>query len=141
MLINEASAEDVMRTPIDTVPTLRVLPSGPFSPHTSELIASPEMRLVLEDLSRSADLVIIDSPPLLPVADAQVLLELPTIDATLIVGRTYLTTRDQARRCRAVLDRQRVRNAALVVVGGHEPTDYVYQPVSDGTRRRKVPAD
>ncbi len=140
-LVSEVSLDEVLQTPIDNMPTLRVLPSGPFSPHTSELLSSREMRHVLDELARSADLVIIDSPPLLPVADAQVLLELPVIDATLVVCRTYLTTRDQARRCRAVLERQRVRNAALVVVGGHEPTDYVYQPVTNGRRGRKVPAD
>ena len=46
-----------------------------------------------------------------------------------------MTTRDQARRRRAVLDRQRVTNAALVVVGGHEPADYDYEPPTNGRQR------
>lgn len=136
VLIGEAPLDEAMRTPIEGLPTLRVLPSGPFLPHTTELLASQEMKLVLGELARNADLVVVDSPPLLPVADAQTLLEQPAIDATLIVCRTYMTTRDQARRCRAVLDRRRVRNAALVVVGGHEPTDYVYEPTRNGRGRR-----
>jgi Mrp family chromosome partitioning ATPase len=103
----------------------------------------PEMGMVIEELSRQADLVIIDSPPLLPVADAQVLLAQPAIDASLIVCRTYLTTRDQARRCRAVLERERVSKAALVVVGGHEAADYSYEPIANGRRRlrKRVPAE
>jgi hypothetical protein len=72
---------------------------------------------------------------LLPVADAQVLLAQTVIDASLIVCRTYMTTRDQARRCRAVLERERVSKAALVVVGGHEPADYSYEPIVNGRRR------
>ena len=136
VLIGEANVEDVLQTPVDDLPNLMVLPSGQFSPHPSELLASREMNLVLGGLTRTADFVVIDSPPLLPVADSQVLLEQPVIDATLVVGRTYVTTRDQARRTRAILDRQRVTNAALVVVGGHEPAEYSYEPASNGRRRR-----
>ena len=93
------------------------------------------MGLVIEELAGQAELVVIDSPPLLPVADAQVLLAQPLIDASLIVCRTYMTTRDQARRCRAVLERERVRKAALVVVGGHEQAEYSYEPIVNGRRR------
>ena len=103
VLIGGSAAEDVLHTPIRGLTTLKIIPSGPFSPHPSDLLVRPEMGLLLEDLSRQADLVVIDSPPLLPVADAQVLLAQPGIDACLVVCRTYMTTRDQARRCRTVL--------------------------------------
>jgi capsular exopolysaccharide synthesis family protein len=135
VLVGGVAVEDVLHTPLEDVPTLRVLPSGPFPTHPSELLASREMTLALEDLARQVDLVVIDSPPLLPVADAQVLLGQPVIDASLIVCRTYMTTRDQARRCRAVIERERVRRAALVVVGGHEPAEYSYEPFENGRRK------
>lgn len=135
VLLGDASVDDVLHTPIDGLGTLRILPGGPFSPHPSDLLLRPEMSLLIEDLARQADLVVIDTPPLLPVADTQVLLEQPVIDASLIVCRTYMTTRDQARRTRAVLDRERVRKAALVVVGGHEATEYSYEPIANGGRR------
>lgn len=143
VLIGGTSLEAALDTPIAGLTTLRILPSGPFSPHPSDLLMRPEMGMVIEEVSRQADLVIIDSPPLLPVADAQVLLAQPAIDASLIVCRTYLTTRDQARRCRAVLERERVSKAALVVVGGHEAADYSYEPIANGRRRlrKRVPAE
>jgi tyrosine-protein kinase len=143
VLIGGSALEDVLHTPIQGLNTLKIIPSGPFSPHPSDLLVRPEMGLLLEDLSRQADLVVIDSPPLLPVADAQVLLAQPGIDACLVVCRTYMTTRDQARRCRAVLERERVSRAALVVVGGHEPADYSYEPIVNGRRRgrKRVPAE
>lgn len=142
VLVGGAAVEDVLYTPIDGLNTLKIIPSGPFSPHPSDLLMRPEMALVVEDLARQADLVVIDSPPLLPVADAQVLLAQPVIDACLVVGRTYMTTRDQARRCRAVLERERVDKAALVVVGGHESADYSYEPIVNERRRgrRRVTA-
>jgi hypothetical protein len=46
-----------------------------------------------------------------------------------------MTTRDQARRCRAVLERERVAKAALVVVGGHEAAEYSYTPTQNGRGR------
>jgi polysaccharide biosynthesis transport protein len=143
VLIGGAAVEDVLHTPIEGLSTLRILPSGAFSPHPSDLLVRPEMALMIEDLARQADLVVIDSPPLLPVADAQVLLDQPVIDASLIVCRAYVTTTDEARRCRAVLERERVRKAALVVVGGHEATEYSYEPIVNGQRRgrKRVPAD
>jgi succinoglycan biosynthesis transport protein ExoP len=143
VLMGGASVDDVLHTPIDGLHTLKIIPSGPFSPHPSDLLMRPEMALLIEELSRQADLVVIDSPPLLPVADAQELLALPVIDACLIVCRTYMTTRDQARRCRAVLERERVSKAALVVVGGHEQAEYSYEPIVNGRRRgrRRVTAD
>ncbi|HET6870948.1 MAG TPA: hypothetical protein VFH80_33870 [Solirubrobacteraceae bacterium] len=135
VLIGGASLDDVLYAPIEGLPTLRILPAGPFSPHPSDLLLRPEMGLLIEDLAQQADLVVIDTPPLLPVADTQVLLAQPVIDASLIVCRTYMTTRDQSRRCRAVLDRERVRKAALVVVGGHEQAEYSYEPIANGRRR------
>jgi capsular exopolysaccharide synthesis family protein len=143
VLMGDATVEDVLVSPIEGLNTLRILPSGPFSPHPSDLLLRPEMALVIEELTRQADLVVIDTPPLLPVADTQVLLEQPVIDASLIVCRTYMTTRDQARRCRAVLERERVSRAALVVVGGHEPAEYSYEPIVNGRRfgRKRVAAE
>lgn len=143
VLIGGASLDAALDTPIEGLTTLRILSSGPFSPHPSDLLMRPEMGMLIEELSRQADLVVIDSPPLLPVADAQVLLAQPAVDASLIVCRTYMTTRDQARRCRAVLERERVSKAALVVVGGHEAAEYSYEPIVNGRRRgrKRVPAE
>jgi polysaccharide biosynthesis transport protein len=135
VLLGGGAVEDVLYAPVEGVPTLRILPGGPFAPHPADLLVRPDMGLLIEDLARNADLVVIDSPPLLPVADAQVLLSQAVIDASLIVCRTYMTTRDQARRCRAVLERERVRKAALVVVGGHEAAEYSYEPIVNGRRR------
>jgi non-specific protein-tyrosine kinase len=52
---------------------LTVLPSGPIPPNPSELLGSVRMLELLEQLKERADMVVIDSPPLLPVADAAIL--------------------------------------------------------------------
>jgi len=52
---------------------LSLLPSGPLPPNPSELLSSPRMGQVIEDLKESADIVLFDSPPVLAVTDATVL--------------------------------------------------------------------
>ncbi|MGI8310929.1 polysaccharide biosynthesis tyrosine autokinase [Saccharopolyspora hattusasensis] len=51
---------------------LSVLSSGPTPPNPSEMLASRHMKELLASLREKFDLVLIDTPPLLPVADAAV---------------------------------------------------------------------
>jgi tyrosine-protein kinase Etk/Wzc len=62
---------------------LWVLTAGTPPPSPVELLDSPAMSQVLNALKERADLVIIDSPPILPVTDAVVLA--PLMDGVLLV--------------------------------------------------------
>lgn len=126
-LIGGTSPRELLRTPVHSLRSLRVLPSGPLPPASAELLRSAEMSALLEDLKQIADVVVLDAPPLLPVADAQVLLANQHVDACVVVARAFRTTRDEARRARAALDRHRIEHAGLVVTGlrQHE-TGYGY---------------
>ena len=68
---------------------LRLLTSGPLPPNPSELLASQRMQARLGELAKLADLVVVDSPPVLPVSDPVVLSGLA--DGTLIVVNTQHT--------------------------------------------------
>jgi capsular exopolysaccharide synthesis family protein len=107
----------LLRSPVQGLPKLRVLTSGPHPPNSAALLRSAEMGHLLEQLAADADLVVLDSPPLLPVADAQALLDLPQLDAYLIVGRVNFTKRDEARYARQRLERRRLTGVGLVVNG------------------------
>jgi polysaccharide biosynthesis transport protein len=52
---------------------LDILPAGQIPPNPSELLGSPAMSKLLDELSTIYDIIIMDSPPLLPVTDAAVL--------------------------------------------------------------------
>lgn len=54
-------------------PNLFVITSGPHPPSPSELLASPRMAEILEELAKHFDSLVIDSPPVLGLADAPVL--------------------------------------------------------------------
>lgn len=60
-----------------------VLASGPIPPNPSELLSSRHMRAIIQDFRRWYDLVLIDSPPLLPVTDAAVVA--PATDGVVLV--------------------------------------------------------
>jgi len=83
VLIGRANVEDVVQ-PLGTT-TLDVLPSGQIPPNPSELLGSPAMADLLDRLTASYDMVLLDSPPLLPVTDAAVLTKLAG-GALVVVG-------------------------------------------------------
>lgn len=62
---------------------LRVLTTGHVPPNPAELLGSARMRELLGLLQQEADMVILDSPPVLAVADAAILSD--AVDGTLLV--------------------------------------------------------
>jgi len=55
------------------IPNLYVLPSGPTIPNPSEVLGSKNMKELLIQLSNDYDMVLIDTPPLSYLSDAQIL--------------------------------------------------------------------
>ena len=72
---------------------LHVLASGAKPPNPTEILQSKITQDLIKRLRSSYDMVIIDAPPLLPVADASVLSTLS--DGVIIVVRHGKTTKDQ----------------------------------------------
>lgn len=70
-----------------------VMASGPLPPNPSELLASKHMEVMLSNLRDRYDVVLIDSPPLLPVTDAAAVA--PATDGVILVCRFKETTRAQ----------------------------------------------
>ncbi|MDQ0848584.1 capsular exopolysaccharide synthesis family protein [Arthrobacter sp. B3I9] len=69
---------------------LALLASGPLPPNPSELLGSAAMSNLIEELQTKFDLIIVDSPPILPVADASVLTR-STDSVLLVVGTKKVT--------------------------------------------------
>jgi capsular exopolysaccharide synthesis family protein len=93
VLIGAAQADDVLQSAGEH--GLTVLTSGPIPPNPAEILASERMRRVLADLTAKFDTVIIDSAPLLPVADSLGLA--PQTDGTVLVVRAAHTGSDRVR--------------------------------------------
>lgn len=92
VLRGEASLEDALRP--TAVEGLDVVPAGRLVPNASELLGSQAMHRLLEALAARYDLVIVDTPPVLAAADAEIL-GVQT-DAVLVVVRAGQTDRQSA---------------------------------------------
>ncbi len=117
------------------IPNLHVLPSGPLPPNPSELLGSQRMQELLHELAQQADVVLIDSPPVLPLADAAVLAR--QVDGVLLVLEAGRTRQEAARR--AVENLRQVGANLIGVVLNGVPTRgggyYYYEYNGDGSRR------
>lgn len=78
-----------------------VLASGPLPPNPSELLGSQHMAALLDDQRSRYDVVLLDTPPLLPVTDAAAVA--PATDGAVLVCRFKTTKRDQVRSAVAAL--------------------------------------
>lgn len=69
---------------------LLVLASGPEPSNPAELLSSPRVKQVFESIRSVADVVLVDSPPVLPVTDALVLSGL--VDGIVLVAAAGVTS-------------------------------------------------
>ena len=90
---------------------LQIIPCGPQPPNPSELL-SVGIQAVLNELSSDADVVILDSPPVLPVADSVVLAS--HCDTVLLVADAQKTRMETVRRSLATLQPLNMPIVALV---------------------------
>lgn len=64
-------AGEKLKVRVDTAePNLRIIGAGTIPPNPAELLASPRAATIWQQLRQQADLVIVDTPPVLSVADA-----------------------------------------------------------------------
>ncbi|SDN37819.1 capsular exopolysaccharide family [Cryobacterium flavum] len=81
---------------------LFVLPAGHVPPNPSELLGSTRMTQLITEFNRAFDVVIFDSPPLLPVTDAAILAK--NVGGALIVVAAGRTHKNQLKGAIAALD-------------------------------------
>jgi capsular exopolysaccharide synthesis family protein len=105
---------------------LQVLASGPTPPNPSELLGSHGMQELLRTLEARADLVLLDSPPLLPVTDAAVLSTVAS--GAVLVIRVDRTRREQVDHALESLQAvgARVLGAVLNMAPTRGPNAYRY---------------
>jgi capsular exopolysaccharide synthesis family protein len=136
---------DLLQALQDAGSNLFVLSSGPTPPNPSEVLASTYVREVIRSLLERVDYVIVDTAPLLPVADGSEVAALA--DGSLLVARHKLTTEPQVKRAIGSLERVDAKLLGVVLnrVPGRRHGEYGYTyyraepapagPARDGGRR------
>jgi capsular exopolysaccharide synthesis family protein len=90
VLLGRAGIEQAVQPHVSGV---NFLGTGPRPPNPAEVLDTQAMRDLLGKLRSAYDIVIVDAPPLLPVADAAILLT--EVDGALLLVRHGSTTRSQ----------------------------------------------
>ncbi|MBI3453234.1 MAG: polysaccharide biosynthesis tyrosine autokinase, partial [Rhodospirillales bacterium] len=91
-LAGQASLEDVIE--IDPRSGVHYITAGGRTPNPTDLLASEEMKKLIRRLGQLYDLVVLDTPPLLAVSDALVLVR--SVDKALFLVRWEKTRRETA---------------------------------------------
>jgi polysaccharide biosynthesis transport protein len=92
------------------IENLRVVPSGPVPPNPAELLESDRLPEVLKQLRESAEVILIDTPPVLAVADASIV-------AAHADGVLFVVDADMASRAATSQAREQLHNAGAHLVG------------------------
>jgi polysaccharide biosynthesis transport protein len=142
MLVSDDRLEDFL-VPVESVPGLLVLPSGTVPPNSADLLSGGRMAEVLALTREHADVVVIDTPPLLPVADTRVLLRLNEVDGVILIGRAGVTRRDRLRAATRLLQQSALRVFGVVVTdvrtsSRSEYYHYDYDQPSDRLNGRRL---
>jgi tyrosine-protein kinase len=112
VLRGERTLQQVL-LPVPGHEQLTLLPAGPIPPNPAELLDSALAGAVFASLREQFDLVLIDSPPVLPVTDAAILSR--HADVTLMLAAAGQTRRGDLRRAVEKLDQVGATIVGLVL--------------------------
>jgi capsular exopolysaccharide synthesis family protein len=94
------------------VPGFSVLAAGSMPPNPAELLNSEPMERLIEALRGCADIVIFDTPPCLPVIDAQVLAA--KVDGVVLVAEVGEARKAAVQHARRLFDQAHARTLGIV---------------------------
>ncbi|MEH7335237.1 CpsD/CapB family tyrosine-protein kinase [Neobacillus drentensis] len=92
---------------------LYILTSGPIPPNPAELLSSKSMEKFIEDAKNEFDIVLFDTPPLLAVADPQILAN--QCDGSILVVFSGKTEIDQAKKGKELLENAKSKLIGVVL--------------------------
>jgi capsular exopolysaccharide synthesis family protein len=92
---------------------LYILTSGPVPPNPAELISSKSMEQFIEEAKEQFDYVLFDTPPLLAVADPQILAN--KVDGSIFVVFSGKTDIDQAKKAKELLENAQSKLVGVVL--------------------------
>jgi capsular exopolysaccharide synthesis family protein len=105
---------------------LAVITSGPVPPNPSELLSAGRTGELLQQVVDAVDVVIIDTPPVLPVTDASVVAR--WVDGTLMVVMAGLTTGKRLQRAIEKLEPVEDKLVGVVFNRTRREADYGHSP-------------
>ena len=103
---------------------LDILPSGKVPPNPSELLGSKALEELLDELDDVYDVIILDTPPLHAVTDAQILST--KVDGVILVVRAEKTKKDSVIAAKESLQKVNANILGAVLNGGESSRGKYY---------------
>lgn len=124
VLTRQIGVEDAIRE--TEIERLDLLTCGPIPPNPAELLGSKSMDTLIEQLKETYDLIIFDAPPVLSVADGQILAS--KCEGTILVVNSGTTEKETAVKAKEAIASSNSRLIGAVLNNFVLPKDsYYYQ--------------
>ncbi|OLB95025.1 MAG: hypothetical protein AUH30_16530 [Candidatus Rokubacteria bacterium 13_1_40CM_68_15] len=126
ILMGRFEMEDIMASP--GLDNLHILESGPIPANPSELLSTPAMAQFLSEVREEYDVVLIDTPPVLPVTDSAIVAA--QVDGVILVYQAGKVGRLVLKRAKAHLESARAKVWGVVLndvqteIAGYAYTHY-----------------
>jgi len=122
VLLGRTGLEEVLQ---DTgIEGLQLLASGPVPPNPSEMLASNAFNALLQQLTGRADYIVIDSPPVVAVADASIIAA--KVDGVLLAVQLGVVAKPMAIRAKEQLATAKANLLGMVLTNVGAGSDYSY---------------
>jgi capsular exopolysaccharide synthesis family protein len=108
VLVNDKTIDEIITN--TSIPDLYVIPSGPMPPNSSELLSSENIKEILDELTEKFDAVLIDTPPVLYISDAQIM-------AALSQGTIIVTSYGKTDRYQLLNAKEKIQKAGGKILG------------------------
>lgn len=141
VLAGDSTLDEALQSDLEDAPgNLTVLTCGPVPDGPVELLESEAARRLVAQLRQRFDIVVIDSPPVLPVSDPLVAARL--VDGVVVVARSQTSTRTALGQAVARLA-ERDTNLLGLVLNASDPRSegYAYGYGNEYYRYESTPAD
>ncbi len=112
-LIGKLQMDDIIN--YDVATNLDVITAGPIPPNASDLILTDKVDELLAQLEKYYDYIVFDTPPLMLISDALVLLE--KVDLGLFVFNSEKATKEGVRFLEDILEQNNLKNIAFILNG------------------------
>lgn len=109
-------------------PGVWIMPSGSTPQNPLELLQTSKLQALMGQLSEWFDTIVIDSPPILPLADTSIWMRLA--DGILLVARQGITEKRQLQRGLEAVDSQKLIGALLNCSKSSLHSEYYYRTPS-----------
>lgn len=119
-LAGSADYKDIAMCNVQQQEGLDLYPAGPIPPNPSELLYSPRLKQMLDEMRNEYDLVVVDCPPVEVVADTKIVNSLA--DLTLFVIRAGVLERAMLPNIQRFYNTGRYRNMAVILNGTIDPS-------------------